>query len=132
MEQTASVLKAISQPTRLRIILLLAETELCTCELGAILGITQPAVSQHMAVLKKAGLVSERKSGTWVYYQLVRTNVDAALQWLNMAIALPRSAIGSSPADWNKLDKLISERQQHCDESKIHCGVSEIHCGVSD
>lgn len=117
MEHTLNVLKAISQSTRLRIVLLLAETELCSCELGEILGISQPAVSQHMAVLKRVGLVDERKSGTWVYYQLLRSSLEQALLWLSQAMTSPRLAAESVSADWCKLDKLLAERQLNCGES---------------
>lgn len=110
MDHTINVLKSISQPTRMRILLLLAETELCSCELGGILGISQPAVSQHMNVLKRAGLVNERKSGTWVYYQLLRPSLEEALRWLSLAVSSPRLA-KSERTDWLKLDKLLSERE---------------------
>lgn len=110
VDHTINVLKSISQPTRMRILLLLAETELCSCELGGILGISQPAVSQHMNVLKRAGLVNERKSGTWVYYQLLRPSLEEALRWLSLAVSSPRLA-KSERTDWLKLDKLLSERE---------------------
>lgn len=49
---------------------LLKVEELCVCELVDILGITQPAVSQHMRKLKNAKLVKERRQGQWVFYSL--------------------------------------------------------------
>ncbi|MGI6344371.1 MAG: ArsR/SmtB family transcription factor [Bacillota bacterium] len=112
MEQTIEVLKAIAQPTRMRILLLLADHELCSCELVEMLGITQPAVSQQMNVLKRAGLVSERKEGTWVYYQLQREHLECTLQWLGWAISAPRLTRGA--ADWDKLDELLAEREKNC------------------
>lgn len=112
MEQTIEVLKAIAQPTRMRILLLLADHELCSCELVEMLGITQPAVSQQMNVLKRAGLVSERKEGTWVYYQLQREHLERTLQWLGWAISAPRLTRGA--ADWDKLDELLAEREKNC------------------
>jgi len=63
--------KALSELTRLRCIsLLLQEGELCVCELTYALGLPQPKVSHHLGNLRKAGLVSDRKSGLWIYYQL--------------------------------------------------------------
>lgn len=56
-----NVLKALGEPTRLKIIRLLAERELCICELVAVLDMSQPRISQHVKVLKKADLVIERK-----------------------------------------------------------------------
>ncbi|SHH26038.1 transcriptional regulator, ArsR family [Thermosyntropha lipolytica DSM 11003] len=57
------VFKALGEPTRLKIIRLLAEKELCVCDLEEIMDISQPRVSQHLKILKQAGLVKERKEG---------------------------------------------------------------------
>ena len=61
IDNTVKILKALGEPTRLKIIRLLAERELCICELVAVLDMSQPRISQHVKVLKKAGLVNERK-----------------------------------------------------------------------
>lgn len=55
--------KALGEPTRLKIIKLLAARELCVCDLEEIMQISQPRISQHLKVLKYAGLVNERKEG---------------------------------------------------------------------
>jgi len=55
--------KAIGEPTRLKIIKLLSIRELCVCDLEEIMQISQPRISQHLKVLKYAGLVNERKEG---------------------------------------------------------------------
>ncbi|MDD2587198.1 MAG: metalloregulator ArsR/SmtB family transcription factor [Syntrophomonadaceae bacterium] len=55
--------KALGEPTRLRIVRMLAEQELCVCELEEILQASQPRISQHLKILKQAGLVSERREG---------------------------------------------------------------------
>jgi ArsR family transcriptional regulator len=63
--------RALADQTRLRCIFLLAlGEELCVCELTHALGLPQPKVSHHLSNLRKAGLVSDRKSGLWVYYRL--------------------------------------------------------------
>jgi ArsR family transcriptional regulator len=130
METALLVLKAISQPTRLRILLLLAEAELCSCELVELLGVTQPAISQHMNVLRGAGLVSERKSGTWVYYQLQRSNLEQALQWLSRAVLKPRLHANLPTAEWSRLDQLLADRQQNCDAADPQpcCETSKKGC----
>lgn len=61
IDNTVRVLKALGEPTRLKIIRFLAERELCICELAAVLDMSQPRISQHVKVLKKAGLVNERR-----------------------------------------------------------------------
>ena len=62
--------RAFSDRTRLRILLLLQEGESCVGDLVHILGVEQPQVSRHLAYLKRAGLVSVRRMGTWCFYSL--------------------------------------------------------------
>jgi len=62
--------KALSDETRLRIIGLLFEGELCVCHLVEVLGLPQSNVSRHMAYLRNAGLVQDRREGVWIYYSL--------------------------------------------------------------
>ena len=114
MEQVLQVLRAISQATRLRILVLLADSELCSCELVELLSVSQPAISQHMRVLIRVGLVSERKLGTWVYYRLEADHLGAALQWLAASTSAPRSCGAVSADDWRTLEELLTNRQQHC------------------
>ena len=71
MERTAETLKALSDPTRLRIVSLLRHGELCVCDLTEALQTPQSKVSRHLAFLKNAGWVKARRSGKWVYYQLL-------------------------------------------------------------
>ena len=71
--QTTSVdrmFRAFSDRTRLRILHLLREGELCVCDLVEVIGAPQPKVSRHLAYLRKAGLVLARKDGLWSYYKL--------------------------------------------------------------
>jgi ArsR family transcriptional regulator len=70
LEQLAECHKILGDKTRLHILSLLKEDELCVCELVEILQISQPAVSQHMRKLKTAKLVKERRNGQWVFYSL--------------------------------------------------------------
>ena len=62
--------KALSDDTRLRIVALLAHGELCVCHLEEALGLSQPKVSRHLAILRSSGVVDHRRDGTWVYYGL--------------------------------------------------------------
>ncbi|MBB5337517.1 DNA-binding transcriptional ArsR family regulator [Pectinatus brassicae] len=68
VENLPEVLKALSDETRLRIINLLYEKELCVCDIMAMLQITQAKASRHLIYLKNAGLVKDRKQAQWVYY----------------------------------------------------------------
>ncbi len=70
MKEFVKVMKAFSDPNRVKILKMLQQKELCVCEMQAALGIAQPTVSKHLKVLDEAGLVSYRKDGLWVDYYL--------------------------------------------------------------
>lgn len=62
--------KALSDETRLRILSLLMEGELCVCDLMAVLRLPQSNVSRHLANLRNTGWVTDRREGLWIYYSL--------------------------------------------------------------
>lgn len=72
MKKLVNILKALSDETRLRILNLLYERELCVCDIMEALKISQTKASRHLSYLKNAGLVDDRKHAQWVYYSLVR------------------------------------------------------------
>lgn len=62
---------AIAHPLRLRAVLLMqAQGELCVCELTHVFKTQQPVVSRHLGQLRKSGLVTSRRDGTWIHYRL--------------------------------------------------------------
>lgn len=65
-----SVLKAAADPARARILKLLEGRELCVCDLIEVLGLSQSTVSGHLSLLKKAGMVKDRREGRWAHYSL--------------------------------------------------------------
>ncbi|MGA7106002.1 MAG: metalloregulator ArsR/SmtB family transcription factor [Candidatus Deferrimicrobiaceae bacterium] len=67
------VMKAVADPTRVRILKLLEAGEMCGCQIVAILELSQSTVSKHLFLLKMAGLVKERKEKKWVHYALARS-----------------------------------------------------------
>ena len=71
LQSTIVVLKAMGHPVRLRVLAMLRGGELCVCQMTALLDLATSTVSAHLSDLKKAGLVSERKDGRWVFYRLV-------------------------------------------------------------
>jgi DNA-binding transcriptional ArsR family regulator len=72
-------LKALAHPGRLRIMAMLRGGELCVCQLTAVLELAASSVSAHLADLKRAGLVSERKDGRWVFHRLEEGEAARAL-----------------------------------------------------
>ena len=70
MKSTAKVFKALSDPTRLRILLLLLQRELCVCELTSILEMEQSRISHQLRVLRNADLVEDIRDGKWIIYRV--------------------------------------------------------------
>jgi len=75
MKELLNIFKALSDKTRLRIIKILEHGELCVCDIVAALEMVQPKVSFHLRVLKKAGLIKDRKQGKWMYYRLDESDI---------------------------------------------------------
>ena len=64
------VMKALSDPNRVKILKMLEKKELCVCEITAILGLAQSTVSKHLKILEDAGLVESSREGAWMNYRL--------------------------------------------------------------
>lgn len=63
--------RALADPTRLRLLNLIADREICVCYFVGILRISQPKVSRHLAYLRRAGIVAARREGRWMHYRLL-------------------------------------------------------------
>ena len=75
-----ALFSALANQTRLRcLMLLLNHRELCVCELTRALGVSQPHVSRHLALLRESGLVRDRREGLWVHYRIHPDLADWAL-----------------------------------------------------
>jgi ArsR family transcriptional regulator, arsenate/arsenite/antimonite-responsive transcriptional repressor len=70
VEPTSGLLKALADDTRLRIVALLADGEICVCHIADSLELGQPNVSQHLTVLRREGIVASRRNGNWIYCRL--------------------------------------------------------------
>jgi DNA-binding transcriptional ArsR family regulator len=66
---------ALGDSTRLKMLKLIGDEELCSCEVMAALELTQPTTSHHLAILERAGLLSSRRSGKWVFYKITNSKV---------------------------------------------------------
>jgi ArsR family transcriptional regulator len=85
MSSSVELFKALADETRLRILNLVCRRELCVCQLVEVLGMGQSKVSRHLAHLRRAGLVNDRRDGLWVYYSLGRPPgrlQEQVIQWL--------------------------------------------------
>lgn len=76
-EIQAELLKALAHPVRLQILEILREGEQCVCHIEATLGQRQSYISQHLMLLRKVGVVADRKDGLRVYYRVLDSSVYA-------------------------------------------------------
>jgi len=72
MRELVNVMKALSDPGRVKVLKMLEGREMCACEIIGLLGLAQPTVSRHLKVLVDAGLITGRKVGPWVHYRLAQ------------------------------------------------------------
>ena len=73
VDELESLFKALADKTRLRILALLGNNEVCVCHIHDSLGLPQPTISRHLAYLRKSGLVAARRDGVWMHYQVSRS-----------------------------------------------------------
>jgi ArsR family transcriptional regulator len=66
----ANLFRTLADPTRLRILRLIRESEVCVCYFVEALQISQPKISRHLAYLRRSGIVHARKDGKWVHYSI--------------------------------------------------------------
>ena len=76
MNDIVKIFKALADPNRLRIMLLLRRRELCVCELMSVLGLEQSRVSHHMRVLREAGIAEDVREGRWIIYRISAGALD--------------------------------------------------------
>jgi len=81
VKQQSRIFKALSDPTRLKIVKLLGIRDMCVCEIMAALDMTQPTASHHLNILESAGLLSDRREGKWIFYSLANPNITKFLKW---------------------------------------------------
>jgi len=70
LDALTQVYAALADPTRLRILALLGDQEICVCHIHAALDVPQPTASRHLAFLRRAGLVETRRAGVWMHYRV--------------------------------------------------------------
>lgn len=119
MRNSAELFKALADQTRLRILNLLVQGELCVCDIMTVLDIGQSKASRHLAYLRNVGLVDDRRNGVWMYYTLARpkgVTHKRIVEWLaEAATELPQAA-----ADLKVLKKLLRGTQR-CAAKGVSC-----------
>jgi len=96
MRELVRVFKALSDETRLRMMMLLSKGEFCVCEIMQALGISQSRASRNLGILKDAGLLVDRRDGLWVHYSLRQetiTDYAMLLELLNHSLNSDRTVL---------------------------------------
>src|SRR4030043_1571432 len=109
MDNVLTIFKALSDETRLRILKLLENGELCVCDIVAALDMIQPKVSFHLAVLKEAGLIKDRKQGKWVHYSI--DDADMFRRFLLLSI-FERVSSEDIMEDSERLKEFLKEKNR--------------------
>jgi len=100
--------KALADRTRLRILALLADGEVCVCDIHDTLRLPQPTTSRHLAYLRRTGLVVARREGTWMYYRMA--DIDPVRKGLIVAAAHAMSHVTGAERDRQRFEKQAGKR----------------------
>src|SRR5579863_6729178 len=95
--------RALADRTRLRLLNLIADKEICVCYFVEILGMSQPKLSRHLAYLRRAGIVAARRQGRWMHYRLLVPHDAVASAILTETLAHLRQ-MSDMQADLSSLD----------------------------
>jgi ArsR family transcriptional regulator len=106
IDSLETLFKALADGTRLRILGLLLDGEVCVCHIHESLGLPQPKISRHLAYLRRAGLVEARKDGLWVHYRLARMD-DPVMQALVDAAGHAIGHVASGEKDRRRLAQRV-------------------------
>jgi ArsR family transcriptional regulator len=107
MREFMAITKALSDPSRVRILLVLRRRELCVCQITELFGFAPSTMSKHLSILHQAGLILSRKTERWVYYRLpdrsIPVVVREALDWVRKSLAKTEEV----KTDARRLDKIL-------------------------
>jgi ArsR family transcriptional regulator len=109
VKDIVQIFKALADPTRLRIMLLLRSRELCVCELMFILEMEQSRVSHHMRVLRDAGIAEDVREGRWIIYRIPEASCGLIEGLFAGALRERIDGSGETAADAQKLEACVRE-----------------------
>lgn len=75
-KEIVEILKGLANETRLKIVCLLIENELCVCELMEVLGMNQSCISNHIKILRSLGIIEAKREGKWIFYSIPKNKMD--------------------------------------------------------
>ena len=110
-----TMFRAFSDRTRLRILNLLRSGELCVCDLVRVIDSPQPTISRHLAYLRKAGLVTSRKDGLWMYYELAPARNDFHRKLMECLECCFTAEVPELAKDAKALGRICRDNTKCCD-----------------
>lgn len=119
LEAFEIVAKAVADPSRARILKLLEGGELCVCHITAVLDLAPATISKHLAALKAAGLLQQRRDGKWVYYRLAERALNP---YAPAVLALLRGRLDDDPT-------ILGDRRML---AVTEAAAKRTLCGLSD
>jgi len=116
MQKILEILKILSDETRLKIVSLLAENELCVCELMEALRMSQSRISNHLRILRNTRIIEAKREGKWIFYSLPRDTMDKVLWEIVQAIVNKIDEEEYLTREKILIEQLISRRGEsgHC------------------
>ena len=129
LEGLVETAKGLAHPARLRILAMLADGELCVCQVIAVLGYAPSTISQHLSVLSRGGLVAERKEGKLVFYRLRDDGAAATLLPTLLDLVAADSAVKSDRAIVARLRRvpiaILCAADLNLEAVGVHAGRTE-------
>lgn len=107
MKELISLFKALSDETRLKILKLLENGELCVCDIVSALNTIQPKISFHLNILKDAGLITDKRQGKWIRYKLNDLDIFKRFLLLTILEKIPEESISD---DKKRLMNFLKEK----------------------
>lgn len=108
VEQLETLFKALADTTRLRILALLGNNEVCVCHIHDALRLPQPTISRHLAYLRRSGLVATRRDGVWMHYRRSSSLEPAVQRIVDTAVAALEGA-RTAVADRREFQRAFGE-----------------------
>ncbi len=109
VKDVVRIFKALADPARLRIMILLGRRELCVCEIMFVLGMEQSRVSHHMRVLRDAGIAEDVREGRWIIYRIPEASRGLVEGLFAGALRERIEGCGETAADAHKLKACVRE-----------------------
>ena len=114
-----STYKALADATRLRILALLVEGEVCVCDIHDTLRVPQPTASRHLGYLRRAGLVEARREGTWMHYRMA--TLDPVIETIVRSAAHAMSHVLGSERDRQRFEKHSGKQLPVLASHRVSC-----------